>query len=121
MNRIRPQVSAVVLHAFWDDALGGGESPASRPSDGRGIKGEGIHFKHTAVTIAEDPAHTAEAFACLEGILNHAKVPSGGVNDLPDASVPALNPGYETTTDTIARRRAALAGLRLGKKLKVLF
>ena len=114
MNRIRPQVSAVVLHAFWDDALGGGESPASRPSDGRGIKGEGIHFKHTAVTIAE-------AFACREGKLNHAKVPSGGVNALPDASVPALNPGYETTTDTIARRRAALAGIRLGKKLKVLF
>ena len=127
---IRPQASAVVLHAFWDDALGGGESP--------------LFIEHTADTIANDPAHTtarlkkdlahttvpqwaeesidtAEAFAYLEGKLNHAKVPGGGINDLPDASVPALNPGYETTADTIARRRAVLAGIRLGKKLKALF
>ena len=39
----------------------------------------------------------------------------------PAATVPALNPGYETTADNIARRRAALAGIRLGKKLKGLF
>ena len=64
---------------------------------------------------------TAEAFAYLEDRLKHAKVPGGGINDLPDASVPALNLGYETTADTIAHLRAALAGLRMGKKLKTLF
>ena len=32
-----------------------------------------------------------------------------------------LNPGYETTAGTLARRRAPLAGFRLGKKLKARF
>ena len=39
----------------------------------------------------------------------------------PAPTVPALNPGCETTADTLARRRAALAGHRPGKKLKALF
>ena len=65
--------------------------------------------------------NAAEAFASLEGPLNHAKIPSGSINDVPDASVPMLNPGYETTADTLARRRVALASLRLSRKLKALF
>ena len=36
-------------------------------------------------------------------------------------TIPALNPGCETTATTIARRRVALAGHRPGKKLKALF
>lgn len=127
---IRPQGSAMVLHAYWDDALGTGESP--------------LFIEHTADTISDDPAHTstrlkkdlahttipqwaeesidtAEAFSYLEGKLNHAKISGGNLGALLDASVPALNTGYETTAQAIARRRAALAGLRLGAKLKALF
>jgi len=79
---------------------------------------------HTTVAQwADESIDAAEAFAYLEGDLNHAIVPStqGGINDLPDAGVPAVNPGYETNSDTIARRRVALAGRRLGMKLKALF
>ncbi|HEU0011425.1 MAG TPA: S1/P1 nuclease [Verrucomicrobiae bacterium] len=127
---ILPRSAPVVLHAFWDDTLGGGESP---------------HFiEHTADTIASDPAHTtarlqtdlahttvpqwaqesideAETFAYLDGNLAHAKIPPGGLDDLSPAAVPALNTGYEATAETIARRRAALAGRRLGTRLKALF
>lgn len=127
---IRPQTAAVVLHAFWDDLLGTGEHP--------------LFIEHNAETIASDPAHTtarlkkdlahtkvaqwaqesidtAEAFAYLDGKLHHAKILNGGIRDVTDAQVPALNSGYEATANAIAHRRAALAGIRLGQKLKGLF
>ena len=153
---IRPLSAPVVLHSFWDDALGSGESP--------------MFIDHTADTISNDPAHTnarlrkdlahtsirqwaeesvdaAEAFVYLEGRLKHIKAPVGGRSLAPSdeemvpealvreggaepspmaaaalaASVPAVNAGYATTAETIARRRAALAGRRLGGLLRKLF
>ena len=58
------------------------------------------------LTLFSTQATRDADYALDKGLIHkieHAKVPTGGINDLPDASVPALNPGYETTAGTLAR------------------
>src|SRR5205823_5975838 len=118
---IRPMSAAVVLHAYWDDVLGSGESPAFIEQVADTIEDSPAHttsklhkdLQHAAVADwAQESIAAAEAFAYLDGTLAHSKVPPDGINHLPDASVPALNPGYETSSETTASRRVALAGRR---------
>ena len=103
---------------------------------------------HTAVRQwAEESVDAAEAFVYLEGRLKHIKAPVGGRSLAPSdeetvpeglaregvadpspmaaaalaENVPAVNAGYAATAETIARRRAALAGRRLGGLLRKIF
>ncbi len=123
---IQPQNSAVKLHAFWDDLLGTGESytfidhvadtieanPLLEKSKLKELK---AHKSYK--TWGAESADFAEAFAYLDGHLRHAK----WNEDIKAADVPDLNLSYASNAQTVAQRRVAAAGIRLGQKLKSIF
>ncbi len=123
---IQPQSAPVKLHAFWDDLLGTGESytfidhvsdtietnPLLQKSKLKELKSH-----KTYQTWADESADFAESFAYLQGSLRHAKW-HDGVNA---SEVPDLNLSYENNAQSVAQRRVAVAGVRLGQKLKSIF
>lgn len=129
LEAIRPLTSAVVLHAWWDDLLGTGVSYKTihdhatnlvqDPDLARSQLKELRHKKYSG--WAAESIAAARTNAYLEGQLNFVKIPGGDLNNVVDAAVPPLNPGYEINATTLARRRTSLAGRRLADVLKNLF
>ena len=123
---IQPRSAAVKLHAFWDDALGTGETytfiafqadqiqtnPQLAKSQLKELKSH-----QTYPLWAEESFDLAKSFGYLNGEIEHTKYHEG----IASADVPGLNPGYEENMHIVSRRRVALAGIRLGKKLKAIF
>ncbi len=121
---IQPHSAAKKLHSYWDQLLGTGESytfidhkadeikelwPASKLQK---------EFKHkTYQSWADESYNAAVAFAYLDGNVPHAK----WVNGITAAQIPDLDTSYEDNARMIAKRRAAVAGIRLGQKLKSIF
>jgi hypothetical protein len=123
---IKPNFSPVKLHSFWDERLGTSENYT--------------FIDHAADTIETNPLLTraklkelknhktypswaneslvyAGAFAYLDGTLEHAKYHE----HITGAEVPDLNSNYEDNARTLSQRRIAVAGIRLGRKLKQIF
>jgi hypothetical protein len=129
---IRPLTAAVNLHSHWDNRLGDSEPTPKYINDradqiaGVFSSGSGTppELKHkTYPGWALESFEEAETHAYLNGALNHVLIPPGpnGLNQIVDATVPLINDDYEDNARDRARRRAALAGIRLGRKLKGLF
>ena len=73
---------------------------------------------HTTYRSWADESFTdAGTFAYLDGNLNHATYQE----HIAAADVPDLNLNYEDNARTLAQRRIAAAGIRLGRKLKQIF
>ena len=121
---VQPKTAPVKLHTFWDGLLGTGESYAFVDLVADDIKATWPssklqkEWKHkTYMEWAEESLEAAVAFAYLDGKVRHAKWHNG----ITAAEVPDLDTGYEGNAQMIAKRRAAAAGVRLGKKLKAIF
>ena len=123
---IKPQSMPVRLHSFWDDLLGTGESYTFIDHTAVMIEANPLLEKaklkelkahRTYRTWAEESADYAEAFAYLDGQLRHAVYR----DTTSAADVPDLNLGYEANAHSVAQRRVAAAGVRLGQKLKAIF
>lgn len=123
---IKPHSSPVKLHSFWDELLGTGESYTfidhiadtieTNPLLTKAKLKELKHHK-TYQSWAEESFNYAGAFAYLDGNLKHAKYQQ----NITAVDVPELNSNYEDNARSLAQRRIAAAGIRLGLKFKHLF
>ncbi|MDB6025075.1 MAG: hypothetical protein JWM68_1298 [Verrucomicrobiales bacterium] len=123
---IKPQSMPVRLHSFWDDLLGTGESYTfidhvadtieANPLLEKGKLKE-LKAHRTYQAWGEESADFAEAFAYLDGRVRHAVYR----DSLSAEDVPDLNLSYEANAQSVAQRRVAVAGVRLGQKLKSIF
>ncbi len=123
---IKPHSSPAKLHAFWDDLLGTGDSypfidhvADTVETDPLLTKAKLKELKNhkTYQSWADESFSYSVAFAYLNGNLEHAKYHE----HITAAEVPDLNQNYEDNARTLAHRRVAAAGIRLGQKLKMIF
>ena len=123
---IQPQRAPVRLHSFWDDLLGTGESYTFIDHVADTIEANPLLEKSklkelkshkTYQAWGNESADFAEAFAYLDGHLRHAR----WNDDIKAADVPDSDPSYISNAQTVAQRRVAVAGVRLGQKLKSIF
>jgi hypothetical protein len=123
---IKPHSAPVKLHAFWDEQLGGGESYTFIDQVADTIETNPVLAKaklkelknhKTYQSWADESFTYAGTFAYLDGNLKHATYQE----HISAADVPDLNSNYEDNARTLAQRRIAAAGIRLGRKLKQIF
>ena len=123
---IQPHGAPVKLHSFWDGLLGTGESYTfidhtadtieTNPLSAK-VKLKELKNHKTYQSWADESFNYAGAFAYLDGNLEHAKYHE----HITAAEVPDLNSNYEDNARSLAQRRIAAAGIRLGQKLSQLF
>ena len=123
---IQPHTSPIKLHSFWDELLGTGESYTFLDHVADDIEGtpqwspaklkKDLQHK-TYESWAQESFTAAQAIAYLDGTIQHAKWHDGIKAD----AVPDLDTSYESNARTMVKRRVALAGIRLGQKLKDIF
>ncbi|HEY5912742.1 MAG TPA: S1/P1 nuclease [Verrucomicrobiae bacterium] len=123
---IKPHSAPMKLHSFWDELLGTGGSYTFIDHTADTIETNPLLAKaklkelkknKTYQSWAEESFTYAGAFAYLDGELEHAKYHE----HITAAEVPDLNSNYEDNARTLAQRRIAAAGIRLGRELKQIF
>jgi hypothetical protein len=123
---IKPHASPVKLHAYWDERLGTSENYTFIDHVADTIETNPLLSKaklkelkkhKTYQSWADESLMYAGAFAYLDGTLEHVKYHE----HITGAEVPDLNSSYEDNARTLAQRRIAVAGIRLGQKLKQVF
>jgi hypothetical protein len=123
---IRPNSSPMKLHSFWDELLGTGDTYTFIDHMADTIETNPLLIKaklkelknhKTYHSWADESFSYSVAFAYLNGNLEHAKFHE----HITAAEVPDLNQNYADNARTVAHRRVAAAGIRLGQKLKLIF
>ncbi|HKB92428.1 MAG TPA: S1/P1 nuclease [Opitutaceae bacterium] len=136
--RALPSSSPIHLHAFWDDALGHGESlpflrnAASEIRATFDIAGPGQnrkeHKPETELTElrtgrtyrqwAQESYNAAVEFVYLHGALPFSCAPANYRDRVDPQSVPILPSDYSINARAEAQRRMALAGCRIANELE---
>jgi len=128
---VRPRTAPVNLHAFWDDLLGKGTDFNTIDHLARNITAASQHDPARLPEIsrdrnrnaspfddwAEEALKDAISFAYLDGKLDFADWNAFLDHKISKDDVPDLPTGYEANAQSVARKRIALAGIRLASLL----